>query len=102
MRQEEFETVPVHVMVEVLVAAVFCMIGISSILREHDLPDLPVFPIARHASHLPKQAACSALYMHLMQQFHWELVHSEIWSIHAGSLSLAGDFKPIHASANQE
>ena len=65
---------PVHVMVEVLIAAVLCMIGISSILRKHDSPDCPVFPVARHASHLPPQAACSALYMQLS---YWVLVHSE-------------------------
>ena len=74
LRQEEFETVPVHVMVEVLVAAVFCMIGTSSVLKKHDSPDFPVFPVARHASHLPKQAACSALYMQLS---YWVSVHAE-------------------------
>lgn len=102
LRQEEFETVPVHVMVEVLVAAVLCMIGISSIPTEHYLPDFPRFPVVRHASHLPKQAPCIALYAQLMKHFYWELVHSELRSACAGSLSLAGDLKAIHASANQE
>ena len=93
---------PVHVMIEVLVAAVLCMIGISSIPTEHDLPDFPRFPVVRHASHLPKQAPCIALYSQLMKHFYWELVFSEAWSARAGSLSLAGDLKPIYASANQE
>jgi hypothetical protein len=34
LRQEEFETVPVHVMVEVLLAALLCMIGITATLRQ--------------------------------------------------------------------
>ena len=98
---------PLHVMVEVLVAAVLCMIGISSIPTEHYLPDFPRFPVVRHAvvrhaSHLPKQAPCIALYAQLMKHFYWELVHSEVRSACAGSLSLAGDLKAIHAPANQE
>lgn len=95
LRQEDIQTLPVSVVIEVLAAAALCMIGV--------LLHQPMLEIQTHELCTSHVCALAEIQEGAMFSSHSGLHLDSVKAAQAaGSLSLAGEFKPIHASANQE